>query len=415
IGPFFDGISTGMISSLNRPAFCAASVLFWLFTANSSCSSRVTAYSLATFSAVTPMWYWLNTSHSPSTIMVSTIFASPMRKPSREPLSACGERLIDSWPPATTRSESPLAIACAPSIAACRPEPQTLLMVIAGTMYWMPALIAAWRAELGGRRLGEAAAELADRGAGCADDDDLFHEALLVDSLLHVAAGGRFDGSVLDISGRRRCGPLAAAVPREPLRPRRPPAAPIFSRDLKEVLGLGRVTLRSPVAAAVLRRRIDHAGDVAARAEHEPFVLSSQQLQRPVSGAPGDDVVFARREHEKRQLDRAEIDRHAAIGERAGLAQLVGKIRVAQVVAVHRTRQVGAVGVPVEDVERRRGLAQEIVVDYVRPDEIVRAQAGENEGEVRSRQDPVLADGRLARRNHGFGARGDHRRGRDPA
>jgi hypothetical protein len=78
--------------------------------------------------------------------MVSTIFASPMRKPSREPLSACGARLIDSWPPATTSSESPLAIACAPSIAACSPEPQTLLIVIAGTMYGMPALIAAWRA-----------------------------------------------------------------------------------------------------------------------------------------------------------------------------------------------------------------------------------------------------------------------------
>ncbi len=59
VGPFLDGISTGMISSLNRPAFCAASALFWLATANSSCSSRVTAYSFATFSAVTPMWYWL--------------------------------------------------------------------------------------------------------------------------------------------------------------------------------------------------------------------------------------------------------------------------------------------------------------------------------------------------------------------
>jgi len=58
-GPLRDGISTATISSLNFPAFCAASVFCWLATANSSCSSRVTAYSLATFSAVTPMWYWL--------------------------------------------------------------------------------------------------------------------------------------------------------------------------------------------------------------------------------------------------------------------------------------------------------------------------------------------------------------------
>ena len=51
-----------------------------------------------------------------------------------------------SWPPATTMSESPLAIDCAASIAALRPEPQTLLMVIAGIMSGRPALIAAWRA-----------------------------------------------------------------------------------------------------------------------------------------------------------------------------------------------------------------------------------------------------------------------------
>jgi len=44
-------------------------------------------------------------------------------------------------------SASPLAIDCAPSIAAFRPEPQTLLMVIAGTMSGRPAQIAAWRAE----------------------------------------------------------------------------------------------------------------------------------------------------------------------------------------------------------------------------------------------------------------------------
>ena len=89
-----EGTSTVTISSANRPAFCAASVLFWLATANLSWSSRVTAYSFATFSAVTPMWYWLYTSHRPSTIIVSTSFQSPMRWPSREFGSACGAMLM---------------------------------------------------------------------------------------------------------------------------------------------------------------------------------------------------------------------------------------------------------------------------------------------------------------------------------
>ena len=47
---------TATISSLNLPAFCAASALFCEATANSSCSSRVICHWRATFSAVLPMW-----------------------------------------------------------------------------------------------------------------------------------------------------------------------------------------------------------------------------------------------------------------------------------------------------------------------------------------------------------------------
>ncbi len=113
-----------------------------------------------------------------------------------------------SWPPAMTISLSPSRIACAASITAFRPEPQTLLMVIAGTDCGSPLLITAWRAgfwpvpacstwprmtspiwsaadaralehglddggaEFGRGGLGERAAELAHGGAGGGDDDD---------------------------------------------------------------------------------------------------------------------------------------------------------------------------------------------------------------------------------------------------
>ena len=69
-----------------------------------------------------------------------------MRWPSREPGSTCGDRLMLSWPPAMMMSESPSRIACAASITAFSPEPQTLLMVIAGTLTGRPALMTAWRA-----------------------------------------------------------------------------------------------------------------------------------------------------------------------------------------------------------------------------------------------------------------------------
>jgi hypothetical protein len=48
-------MTTGAISSLNLPAFLAASALFCEATAKRSCSSRVICHWRATFSAVVPM------------------------------------------------------------------------------------------------------------------------------------------------------------------------------------------------------------------------------------------------------------------------------------------------------------------------------------------------------------------------
>ena len=47
---------TATISSLNLPAFCAASALFCEATAKASCTSRDSCHWRATFSAVLPMW-----------------------------------------------------------------------------------------------------------------------------------------------------------------------------------------------------------------------------------------------------------------------------------------------------------------------------------------------------------------------
>ncbi|EWS64523.1 hypothetical protein Y695_02233 [Hydrogenophaga sp. T4] len=141
--PLRCGMLTPTISSLNLPAACAAAAFAWLPAARASCISRVMPWALATFSAVMPMWYWLYTSHRPSTIMVSVIFQSPMRWPSRLPLSTCGLALMFSWPPAITISLSPQATAWAASITAFRPEPQTALMVSAGVSLATPAFIMA--------------------------------------------------------------------------------------------------------------------------------------------------------------------------------------------------------------------------------------------------------------------------------
>ncbi len=127
--------------------------------------------------------------------------------PSRDFGRKCGALVIDSMPPATTISTSPARISWSASAIVLRPERQTLLIVIDGTLIGMPAATAAVRAgfcpaparmhlahdhvvdlvrgdarlreraldgvtaELGGGQVLQAAGEAADRGAGPGDDD----------------------------------------------------------------------------------------------------------------------------------------------------------------------------------------------------------------------------------------------------
>jgi hypothetical protein len=116
---------------------------------------------------------------------------------------------IDSWPPATMMSASPLAICCMPIATVRRPEPQSWFRPHAVFSCGTPAAMAAWRAgfwpwpairiwpritsstsppstfarvergldgrgaELVGRRVGEGAVERTDGGARRSHDDDV--------------------------------------------------------------------------------------------------------------------------------------------------------------------------------------------------------------------------------------------------
>jgi hypothetical protein len=115
---------------------------------------------------------------------------------------------MDSWPPATMMSASPLAICCMPIATVRSPEPQSWLRPQAVFSWGTPAAMAAWRAgfwpwpaastwpritsstspprpwrvergldgggaELVGRRVGEGAVERTDGGARRSHDDDV--------------------------------------------------------------------------------------------------------------------------------------------------------------------------------------------------------------------------------------------------
>ena len=100
----------------------------------------------ATFSAVIPMWTSSNAHVSPSCTTESTSAVCPMRAPKRAAFARYGARDMLSMPPATTMSASPARIACAASATDFRPEPQSMLIVVAGTCCGMPAASDACRA-----------------------------------------------------------------------------------------------------------------------------------------------------------------------------------------------------------------------------------------------------------------------------
>ena len=111
----------------------AAAALRWLSAAKASWSSRLTPYRSATASPASPIDQFSSEHHRPSWIIASCASTWPMRRPSRAFGRRYGALLSDSMPPATAMSMSPVAIPCAASITAFRPEPQTLLMVSAAT------------------------------------------------------------------------------------------------------------------------------------------------------------------------------------------------------------------------------------------------------------------------------------------
>src|SRR5215813_13051808 len=128
---------------------------------------------------------------------------------------------------------------------------------------------------------------------GCGASGDVFD---------HVAPWRWAEGPVPRVSSTPRRPPHATAVIGHPRIPVRPPAPrtyfgagePIVRRVGQQIVG--------PVIAFLRSRWIDHARDVPRRAEHEAQV-AADQARRLVRGAPGDDVVFARRIDVARKRD----------------------------------------------------------------------------------------------------------------
>ena len=106
-------------------------------------------------------------------------------------------------------------------------------------------------------------------------------------------------------------------------------------------------------------------------------------------------MILAACQHVDRNVDLGEVDGNVALDRLSGNAQVVLEISIAHVPAVHRTRQVGAVGVPEENVKRVRLPPFKIVANDVGPDQVVSTQCREDESKLAGWHDAALSDGLL--------------------
>src|SRR5690606_20059620 len=138
--------------------------------------------------------------------------------------------------------------------------------------------------------------------ARCAADD------ASVSPFLDVSPGSLLDREVLRRARLLRRGDRASTEPPQPFRPLRPPAARHGLRSIEPFVGVGRQLGIPPVVALARRRRIDHAGDMAARPKGEPGVAAEEPGRR-IGGLPGKDVVLARTGAEAARADPAAYQR----------------------------------------------------------------------------------------------------------
>src|SRR2546426_708314 len=92
------------------------------------------------------MWNWLYASQRPSETIASRRGSLLTRIPQRPFFTGYAARLTAPMPPARGPSADPALIMSEANITACRPDPQTLLIVTAPTRSGRPPKIAAWRA-----------------------------------------------------------------------------------------------------------------------------------------------------------------------------------------------------------------------------------------------------------------------------
>ena len=161
----------------------------------------------------------------------------------------------------------------------------------------------------------------------------------------------------------------------------------------------------APVTALLFRWWINDACNVAGSPQHESIIFTLtriDQIGARKSTMPGHDMVFARSINKARYLHLTKINRITCNRQFARNFQIILQIHIAQVVAKHRTGQVGAIRIPVQQIKGRRRFAFEVIRFHIIPDQIIRSKTGKRCGKITARHQTTLAYRLLSLRDLSF-------------
>jgi hypothetical protein len=172
-----------------------------------------------------------------------------------------------------------------------------------------------------------------------------------------------------------------------PTRPMAPTSCPAVSRRWPATArGRLRLCRRSSMRLGIARR-VHQAGDVPGVAEHEGR-RPAEQLRGLVAALPRGQVVGDGSGDEGRHDDGPQVQWRSQHAELSGPGEQIVPEDV-QELAVQRAGQIGAVGVPGQDVEGRRLVPHQVVVHPVVEHQVVWTQPGERAAHLPAGDDPL--------------------------
>src|SRR5262249_52705041 len=184
-----------------------------------------------------------------------------------------------------------------------------------------------------------------------------------------------------------------------PIPPIEPPASFPFLGGSEECIGARGIGPPDHEGRLRVCRWIEQALQVATVREHESRAFT-HDLSRLVNPLPWRDVIGDAGDDVAVRLHFAHVDGFTFQLELARLAERAGDVEI-QIVDVQTRRKARRIGVPIEDVEGRRLIAEQIVVDPVIPDQVVGSHPCKHPRQIVAVNNPAYP-GNLLSGLHGF-------------